>query len=742
MGNCLGTRQESNVMRSNRPEDIPNFMEQLKQVQILSSLSSDELKLIASNLHERTFTPGEFLMKEGEEGSEFFMILKGTCVVWTHEIGEIAELHAGDYCGEQSLLNSCMRTASVQAKTSSSCLVLGREEFINLLGEQSKIKFAKRCAKRTAVLANANPIRPVSRKSVLKNNETKEWLMQAIQGNILFETMEDEQKLTVIKQMHREKITKGTNMIVEGEEGDEFYVIAEGEFQVLVNNSEVAILQKGHCCGELALMYDAPRNATIRAKTDGVVWVVQRSAFRAALRQLCQERDARHVEALRRYEIFNSLLTNELMLISDACTEHTYEAGTTIIKEGEEGDRFYMILEGEGQYKKSSGESGSITKNFFGELALLNDEKRAATVIARTKLKTLELKREDFTILLGPIEGIMKEKSKSYVRKETATKAAAEEVICELTNLKKLGVLGKGAFGFVTLVEDPVTEKVYALKAIRKVLIIEHNQECIILREKKIMQRLSHRRLVNCARTYRNEFCVFFLLDACLGGELFTILRKKRYFPEKTARFYSACVIEGFEYMHSKDIIYRDLKPENLVLDLDGYLKIADFGFAKLVKDKTFTLCGTPDYLAPEIVTGQGHGKGVDWWTLGVLIYEMLASVSPFYASDPLMMYRNIVRGKYKTPKYFSEEVADLVQKLLCRRATKRLGVINGGTEAIKNHPWYRGIDWTAMGQNRYRAPHIPKIQSKRDFSNFKQVKDDNGAYKAAKLKHEREFEK
>jgi len=176
-------------------------------------------------------------------------------------------------------------------------------------------------------------------------------------------------------------------------------------------------------------------------------------------------------------------------------------------------------------------------------------------------------------------------------------------------------------------------------------------------------------------------------------------------------------------------------------LDLHGYIKIADFGFAKHVTDKTFTLCGTPDYLAPEIVTGQGHGKGVDWWTLGVLIYEMLASVSPFYASDPLMMYRNIVRGKYKTPKYFSDEAADMVKSLLCRRATKRLGVINGGVKTIKNHQWFVGIDWDAMGNNRYNAPFVPKIADKRDYSNFKQIKDDGGPLVPATLQQENEFE-
>merc|ERR1719203_122563 len=254
------------------------------------------------------------------------------------------------------------------------------------------------------------------------------------------------------------------------------------------------------------------------------------------------------------------------------------------------------------------------------------------------------------------------------------------------------------------------------------------------------MRNMRHRRLVNLYRTYKDAYRVYFLLDACLGGELFTILRKKRYFSEKSTKIYAGCVIEGFEYMHSRDIIYRDLKPENLVLERNGYLKITDFGFAKQVQGKTITLCGTPDYLAPEIVTGQGHSKGADWWTLGVFIYELLASVSPFYNSDPLLMYRAIVRGKYRTPKYFSEEVEDLVAQLLKRRPTKRYGVIKGGVELIKNHAWFQGFSWGELAKSQLEAPYIPNVASKRDFSNFKQIGDSSRPLKACKLKFEHEF--
>merc|ERR1712045_602905 len=230
---------------------------------------------------------------------------------------------------------------------------------------------------------------------------------------------------------------------------------------------------------------------------------------------------------------------------------------------------------------------------------------------------------------------------------------------------KTVGILGKGAFGVVSLVVDRNSGKSYALKAIKKHQIVELGQQEHIVNEKDVMLLMNNPFLVNLRGTYKDKYRVYFLLDVCLGGELFTILRRRRYFDEDTSRFYAGCVIEAFDYMHGEDIIYRDLKPENLVLDSKGFLKVTDFGFAKKISDKTYTLCGTPDYLAPEIVTGQGHGKGVDWWTLGILIYEMLASFPPFYDENTLSTYRKIIKCKIKFPRFFSPAARDIIKAFL-----------------------------------------------------------------------------
>lgn len=214
------------------------------------------------------------------------------------------------------------------------------------------------------------------------------------------------------------------------------------------------------------------------------------------------------------------------------------------------------------------------------------------------------------------------------------------------------------------------------------------------------------------------------LLEYIIGGELFTHLRKAGKFSNDHGRLYAAQIIMALQYLHNLDVVYRDLKPENLLLDLTGYIKITDFGFAKHVPDRTWTLCGTPEYLAPEIIQSKGHGKAVDWWALGILIYEMLAGYPPFYDENPFGIYQKILAGKLEFPRHFETHGRDLIRKLLTADRTKRIGNMKNGAEDIKKHKWHRGLNWAALFNKQLEAPLVPDVSSHNDTSQFDKYAD------------------
>lgn len=243
-----------------------------------------------------------------------------------------------------------------------------------------------------------------------------------------------------------------------------------------------------------------------------------------------------------------------------------------------------------------------------------------------------------------------------------------------LKNYELLKVLGEGSFGRVKLVKNLKTNKYCAFKQLKKYDIIKFKQVDHLKNENYILFSLNHPFLVKMEGMTQDDKFLYIAMEYVSGGELFTYLRSVGRFPYSQACIYAAEVTLMFEYLHSNNVIYRDLKPENLLVGPDGYLKLTDFGFAKIVEGRTYTLCGTPEYLAPEILMNKGHGKGVDWWTLGVLLYEMVAGIDPFNDDDPMAIYQNILRGQIKFPRKFNKDARSLVKHLLQADLSKRYG--------------------------------------------------------------------
>lgn len=278
--------------------------------------------------------------------------------------------------------------------------------------------------------------------------------------------------------------------------------------------------------------------------------------------------------------------------------------------------------------------------------------------------------------------------------------------------------IGVGAYGRVRMVKvkGSTDQTPMALKILKKSEAVKMKQVQHVVDERNIHMKLRHPYIVNLLTTFQDPKRVFILLELVNGGELAQRIFKTVRLPDDEAKFYGAEVTLALTYLGTQNIAYRDLKPDNILLDADGHARLCDFGFSKTLKGKeqTSTLCGTAEYLAPEIIRMKGYGKEVDWWALGVLIFEMLQGTCPFAAETHQGVCEKILKGNIEFPgNNFNRSAVDAVKKLLVEKAKRPAG------ESVKKFAWYRGIDWKELGKRGYAAPFVPEISSAADTWNF-----------------------
>ncbi|QPG77112.1 cAMP-dependent protein kinase catalytic subunit [Brettanomyces nanus] len=279
-----------------------------------------------------------------------------------------------------------------------------------------------------------------------------------------------------------------------------------------------------------------------------------------------------------------------------------------------------------------------------------------------------------------------------------------------LTDFEIVRTLGTGSFGRVHLVRSVHNGRYYAMKVFRKSRVVSAKQIEHTNDERRIMAITHHPFITRMWGTFQDCKSIFIIMDYIEGGELFTLLRRSKTFPNQVAKFYSAEVLLALEYLHSKNIIYRDLKPENILLARSGHIKLADFGFAKEVETNTYTLCGTPDYIAPEVIAFQPYNKAVDWWSFGILIFEMLAGRTPFYDASPIKTYEKITQCHVYYPTSFHPDATSLLKGLITKDVTYRLGNLKNGVDDIKNHSWFKEVVWENLIQGNIETPYEPNI--------------------------------
>ncbi|XP_011499207.1 PREDICTED: RAC serine/threonine-protein kinase [Ceratosolen solmsi marchali] len=291
-----------------------------------------------------------------------------------------------------------------------------------------------------------------------------------------------------------------------------------------------------------------------------------------------------------------------------------------------------------------------------------------------------------------------------------------------LENFEFLKVLGKGTFGKVILCREKATGHLYAIKILRKEVIIRKDEVAHTLTENRVLRTTSHPFLISLKYSFQTADRLCFVMEYVNGGELFFHLSRSRVFSEDRTRFYGAEIISALGYLHSQGIIYRDLKLENLLLDKDGHIKIADFGLCK--EDITYgrttkTFCGTPEYLAPEVLEDNDYGRAVDWWGVGVVMYEMMCGRLPFYNKDHEKLFTLILLEAVRFPKNISNEAKDMLGGLLIKDPSRRLGGGPNDAKDIMDHAFFSSIDWSDLVQKKISPPFKPQVTSDTDTRYF-----------------------
>ncbi|KAF8977807.1 AGC protein kinase Gad8 [Entomortierella lignicola] len=305
------------------------------------------------------------------------------------------------------------------------------------------------------------------------------------------------------------------------------------------------------------------------------------------------------------------------------------------------------------------------------------------------------------------------------VRVQLAYKRSANTPLT-IDGFDLLKVIGKGSFGKVMQVRKRDTSRIYAMKILRKAHIISRSEVNHTLAERTVLAQINNPFIVPLKFSFQSPEKLYLVLAFVNGGELFHHLQREGRFGEERSRFYAAELLCALECLHGFNVVYRDLKPENILLDYTGHIALCDFGLCKLgmtETETTNTFCGTPEYLAPELLLGKGYTKTVDWWTLGVLLYEMLTGLPPFYDENIHEMYRKILQDELRFPDEVSTDARSLLSELLTRDPNQRLG--NSGSSAIKQHAFFKPISFPHLMAKKIQPPFKPSVSSATDTSNF-----------------------
>jgi protein kinase A len=682
------------------PQEAEFLKQTMKSHFIFEELGDDELQLLVDAMERDPVKAGTKVLEQDEKDEYFYIIEHGAmdvfCEVRGHSVGH---LDSGEVFGEAALLYDCKGPKSIVAERDSKLWRVDHSTFRHVLGRHAHQKD------------------------------------QDIRGTLkkvgLFQSLPEQSISKFANALTRVRFEEGDRIVEKGEIGEVFYIIEEGSVKVHdigIGDSQSVdqMLGEGEWFGERALLTGEARAANVTALSNVTTLAMGRDTFEKSMGVLHSVMEHQEkLQSLKALPIFaNSDITEqELAQLANLTSEMCYVKGKKLAQAGKPYQhKCWIIRHGR---LLVYGETDTIYAleggDHFGDKSFLSDDPNHLSThdaVCEENLTTWVFGKEDIESVVGDLRRLGQ--SSGYMKTK-------HEKTIRLRDLKKHRILGQGAFGRVWLVESNKTKTPYALKMINKRRLLDSHQEKSVIREKEMLSLLQHPFILYLVSSFQDEANIYLVLPLVQGGELFNVLQAKaatgKGLFNDDAAFYSGCIVEALSHFHHRHIAYRDLKLENVMIDAEGYGKIVDLGFAKVVVDMTYTFCGTPEYLAPEIIMSKGHDKAVDYWSFGVLLYELLVGRSPFNipGSKQMEMFKRIVMVKFDCPPLVNDDAKDLIQNLLVRRQADRLGNLLRGPVDIRMHPWFQKSQchYKKLLKKELPAPWVPNVKDPLDSSNF-----------------------
>ena len=672
-------------------------------------LDSTIKSIMANNLIQEIYDQGKYIFKEGEFGNCMYIIKEGEveCVKGDKVIRVLKQ---GDNFGQKAILEEGKRSLDVKAKTDCKLYSISSDFFKTQFGENYKeylyFSFVSTAFSLSKVFNKINP------KMISKT--FSDFSFRSLKNNEIIYPK-------------GQKITEKLCVVLEGNIVDKKINKVEAKrYEILYENQ----LSEGS---------DASIKHDLLAEPDCVLAEIDFDKFKEALGGDLKtaQTKSNQLNSVGNIPLFRILSDDKIEFIQNNLQIEKFQNGKKIINQGDIGDKLFIIKSGRVDFFVNSRYIRSLNDGEdFGAKSLILSDKRTATAIANGEVYCYTLTAKVFKSILEP-----------NLNEYFTNKFYLEDNTIELKDLDDIKELGSGNFGSVNLVRNKKNKQLYAIKALNLDQIKKENLEVCVELEKNVLLKTDHPFIMKMVKYLKNESYIFFINEYIKGKELWDVIRDIGLLNKEQTQFYGASILLAINHLHKKKIIYRDIKPENVMVNTKGYIKIIDFGTVKEIQDRTSTIIGTSHYMAPEISKGEGYSFQVDIWSIAVCLYEFFCGKLPFGEEydDPMDIYRAVSKEELSFPNFVHDDkFMSLLNKMLKKNPTQRLWKF----EQIKEDPYFKDFDWNKLISLSYPPPYMIKMKEEKEnnspipYLSYLQSKQVKRGEKKKKSNRQIKFEK